>query len=479
MLNSRYSETLNLLAAAVILALPALWNGFPLLYWDSIDYMVMPFTHDIPPFRTASYSLMTAFAVLAHSLWAPVAIQCLITAFVLRETLDAFSSVPARRALLPVTALLSVFTALPWMSGQLMADAFTGLVILPIAVLAFAPPQSRLRRLGLLGVTVLGVAVHTSHLALAAGLTLVFAAMIVVGRRFPRLDALRPRVALPAAAVVLGGLLAGVANWQVSGHFHIAQSNALLMFARTLQDGVGHRYLAEMCPQNPLLDGKPLRICDYRDRLPHSANSFLWAPGPFYELGGWSSLRMKEEAAFIVRDSLKRYPMDHLRGAVDLTWRQLWMFKSGDGLIGLDTIHQGERTTVKSMFMPRAIADYYPADLPAYWGSEQRYGVDMRELNALHVAVGALAVLGLGVCLTLAWRARDHRQTGLMLTVTLAVLGNAFVCGALSNPNDRYQARVIWAAVLACGLVGAQRLVIAAERRDDDPALSDAAGAKA
>jgi hypothetical protein len=29
------------------------------------------------------------------------------------------------------------------------------------------------------------------------------------------------------------------------------------------------------------------------------------------------------------------------------------------------------------------------------------------------------------------------------------LLGNAFVCGALSNPNDRYQSRIAWIAVLA------------------------------
>lgn len=475
----RHNETLQIFAAALILAVPALWNGFPLLYWDSIDYMVMPFTHEIPPFRTASYSLMTMFAMFSGSLWAPVALQCLMTAFVLRETLDAFSPVPARRALLPVVVLLSVFTALPWMTGQLMADVFTGLVVLSAAVLAFAPPASRSRRVGLLAVTVLGVAVHTSHLALLAGLFVVFCGLRLAAMRAPALAPLRPHLAFPLAGLVLGGLLAGAANLQVSGNFHITQSNALLMFARTLQDGVGHRYLAEMCPQNVLLEGRPLRVCRYRNKLPHSANSFLWAPGPFYEMGGWTSRRMKEEAAFIVRDSIERYPLEHLRAAAVLTWQQFWMFKSGDGLVGLDTIHQGQSTTVDSMFMPRAVADYYPADLPAYWNSRQRYGIDMMEFNALHVGIGGLALLATAFAGAAAWRARDYRQTGLMLTVTLAVLGNAFVCGALSNPNDRYQARIVWTAVLACGLVGAQRLAAAVERegRAGEPGVSASAKA--
>lgn len=480
MLFNRFSYPLLILASALILATPALWNGFPFLYWDSLDYIVMPFSHDIPPFRTASYSLMMLPGVLTGTLWTPMALQCLLTAFVLYEGLDAFSPAPVRRALLPTTVLLSVFTCLPWISGQLMADAFTGLVVLALAVLAFAPPPSWGRRIGLAGVVALGVAVHTSHLAMTAGLLLVLAGLGYVARRRLVSASLRPRLALPAAGLVCGVLLAGVANWAVSGSFHIAQSNALLMFARTLQDGVGHRWLAEVCPQRPLLDGKPLRICDYRDRLPHSANSFLWAPGPFYELGGWNDARMKEEAGFVVRDSLKRYPAQHLRAAAALMWEQLWMFKSGDGLIGLDTIHKGERTTVKSMFMPRAIADHYPSDLHAYWNSEQRYGIKMSELNALHLATGGLAVLGLGVCGLLAWRARDMRHVGLALTVGLCLLGNAFVCGALSNPNDRYQARIVWVAVLTCGLIAARRIGAAVEEQDAlGDSLGDAATAEA
>jgi hypothetical protein len=36
----------------------------------------------------------------------------------------------------------------------------------------------------------------------------------------------------------------------------------------------------------------------------------------------------------------------------------------------------------------------------------------------------------------------------LACTVALALMANAFVCGALSNPHDRYGARMTWLAVL-------------------------------
>jgi hypothetical protein len=40
----------------------------------------------------------------------------------------------------------------------------------------------------------------------------------------------------------------------------------------------------------------------------------------------------------------------------------------------------------------------------------------------------------------------------LALFVLLALLGNAFICGVLSNPHDRYQSRLVWLASLVVGM---------------------------
>jgi hypothetical protein len=40
----------------------------------------------------------------------------------------------------------------------------------------------------------------------------------------------------------------------------------------------------------------------------------------------------------------------------------------------------------------------------------------------------------------------------LAMTCLIAMLANAFICGALSNPNDRYGARLVWLAVIAAAL---------------------------
>jgi hypothetical protein len=54
------------------------------------------------------------------------------------------------------------------------------------------------------------------------------------------------------------------------------------------------------------------------------------------------------------------------------------------------------------------------------------------------------------------WRRRLDDLTLLAGTVSLALLGNAFVCGVISGPHDRYGARIAWVATFVV-LIAATR----------------------
>lgn len=48
---------------------------------------------------------------------------------------------------------------------------------------------------------------------------------------------------------------------------------------------------------------------------------------------------------------------------------------------------------------------------------------------------------------------RFDEATRLAATVTVAILANAFACGALSGPHDRYGARMVWVAAFTAAIV--------------------------
>jgi hypothetical protein len=50
--------------------------------------------------------------------------------------------------------------------------------------------------------------------------------------------------------------------------------------------------------------------------------------------------------------------------------------------------------------------------------------------------------------------------------VLVALIGNAIVCGALSNPHDRYQSRLIWLAPFALALLAGARPLALRQREE-------------
>lgn len=446
-MTSTLSGACAVLLAALMLAAPAAWNGFPLLYWDSADYLAMPFDRQVPVFRSGSYAIVTAAGRLLGSPWAIVAVQALLVAYLIHEAVAAFAPRRTDAAFLGIVLGLCLLTGLPWYASQVMADAFVGPLVLGVAALAFGRMEgwSWARKAALVLGLGVAAAVHSTHVALTVGLLLVFAALWAASW-LPRLGWLRVRPPGAAAVIAVGIALAVAANWALTGRAFLAQPIGTLTFARMVQDGTAKRYLGEVCPETP-----ELRMCAIRDRLPPTANLFLWMPGPFYEVGGWAP-EVEAEAKRIVSDSLSRDPLAHAASALGLTWKQFRSIASGEGLIDLDTIHRGDSVETNP-FMPKVIANTYPGSLDDYRTSRQREDIDLRALNAFQVPLAFAAVAALAGLTVLGFRRRDRTAALLGLTVLLALLGNAFICGALSNPADRYQGRIVWIALAAAALL--------------------------
>jgi hypothetical protein len=72
------------------------------------------------------------------------------------------------------------------------------------------------------------------------------------------------------------------ANFALSGQLAWTPGGYGVVFGRTLQDGIITRHLRDHCPQ------AKLKLCPYRDRLPATADEFLWGKSMFNTLGrGW------------------------------------------------------------------------------------------------------------------------------------------------------------------------------------------------
>jgi hypothetical protein len=99
---------------------------------------------------------------------------------------------------------------------------------------------------------------------------------------------------------------------------------------------------------------------------------------------------------------------------------------------------------------------------------QQRRGIDFAPVNWIHVPVALASMLSIVAIFAFALRRRRLDDlTLLAATVGLALLGNAFVCGVISGPHDRYGARMVWIATLTA-LIAAFRYFADGNEAGDD-----------
>jgi hypothetical protein len=63
-----------------------------------------------------------------------------------------------------------------------------------------------------------------------------------------------------------------------------------------------------------------------------------------------------------------------------------------------------------------------------------------------------------GLVLRALWRRGLDDLELLATTVCVALLGNAFICGTISGPHDRYGARMVWIATFVALIAAARYL---------------------
>jgi hypothetical protein len=156
---------------------------------------------------------------------------------------------------------------------------------------------------------------------------------------------------------------------------------------------------------------------------------------------------MNDEMGTIVVGSLKDYPAWQAGAALRALGQQLLHVATGEGTNGWIPHTRG----IIERYVPSQAA-------PMRAARQQHWGVDFDYVNWLHVPVALASMLALVALLAhaLAIRRLDD-LTLLAATVTLALLGNAFICGVISGPHDRYGARMAWVATFVVLMALARR----------------------
>jgi len=386
--------------------------------------------------RSAYYGALLYLGERTGGFWLTLALQAAALLLALGLTLRHWGGFTwTRLALLAVG--LALLTPAAFYAGYLMPDLFAGVTVLAVASLAvFGRRMGGGERLAWLALLVAALLFHSSHLLLTASL-LGLAVPLWLWRR--RLSG--QGIALAGLALALGLAGESAFNLAVERLAGVKPVRPPFLMARLIADGPGYEYMKQHCP------AAGFTVCDYMDRLPTlNSDVFLWSEDPrlgvFMAESGAVKRRLSGEQLRFALAVIADDPLAWLRSAARNAWQQLSWF-------GVPEFNYNELQ--KANFRQRIPQPHLAVLLASRAGQGTMPVAIMGRVIYAATLASLLAVAVWG------WR---HRRDGLdtpaaafVALVLAGLLANALICGLLSTPHDRYQARVIWLLPLLAGLL--------------------------
>jgi len=375
-----------------------------------------------------SMSRSPYYGTILYNLWqvSPylfVAFQALIVAIVAWIVCRRICPEKPVEACLAAGAVCLLLTPLPYFAGYGMPDVFTGLIPLAVFLLCYGPQAPSWGEWIFLWVLLAAAAVfHSSHILIGLGLVLLISALAVSARYRPRLSGWAGAGSAVAAGVS-GVFLFAFVVFSIFGSWPV---NLPFLTARGIEDGPVARMVAEGCAE------EEFAICGAESFDSLDSQQFLWNRSSFYNRSDAATkTRLSQEDAAVFLTAASRWPGLQLAASAGNFLDQLTMF----GLV--------EFNTADRVFRESAPGYMALDDLRTYGASRAVTGD--YPFHALSVAVYLSAIIGLAMVVLLAFRKDSDRQVRALVILVLAtIVGNALINGVLSDPHHRYQARVIW-----------------------------------
>jgi hypothetical protein len=252
-------------------------------------------------------------------------------------------------------------------------------------------------------------------------------------------------VALALALVATGIGGEAVFTYGVQTYTGTTPIRPPFMTARLLADGPGNDFVKYHCKPGQF------EVCGYpRDFTIGSSDDFLWSQDPAIGVFTLVPRAVREQLGrqdfLFAKAVFMRYPARVLENSARNIAAQL-------GYIGL-TEFVYDTMTVQVLAQKVPAGEF--ATLSHTRAARGRFNVAYSMWTIRIASIAALLVCLKGVAT--AFRGDCRREVTLAVVLMLSLLINAGVCGALSTPHDRYQARVIWILELMAMMMIALRM---------------------
>src|ERR1035437_9047068 len=439
-----WSRAAAVLAGALLLCWPAVYNGFPLLYPDSMTYVGdgpnvarAVFLHSLSEYygvRSFFYSLGILPFNWNVTPWPVVALKSMLVAWVVWLVVRSIAPRHTVSRYLVIVVLLAALTSASWYASFIMPDILGPILYLAIYLLVFGRDTlSRMERLSLYPLAWWAATAHATHLVLAAGLCVLLAIFVALERKSFRI---RIRAVGEVAAVIV---LAATAQMALHGYLYGKPSlngePRPYLMARVIADGPGRLYLEKNCGH------LQWTICRHLGQLSDDVDAFLWVDNGVFE--GSSDEEKKsigKEEMPLVLATLRIYPREQFLKSAANFQEQLMSF----GSYGFD--HNQWLLDQFSQVLTPSRSSYLRS-------REARDGLPLDLISDVQFWTVAASLAAIAVLIPLLWRRHSPRVAGLGLVILSMVVFNSLLTGVVAVVDDRYGCRVIWLVPLLARLL--------------------------
>lgn len=456
--HPRVCAAAGIALGALALTAPILVNGRPFPFTDTATYFQIGYailhgvlTDQVTPIsdfsraylgaRSPYYGVAISLLELVGTFWLVVALNALTAAAMLRMAARVIAPARSWSVYGALIAVLTLASALPLFVGFVMPDIGAAFLALSIGLLVFYPERlSRWERVFAWILLVAALSFHTSHVMLA--LVLIPAALCL--HAWLKAPAFQRRARSLTLALVIG-----IASW---GVFYAANAQMKAPFAsppfltaRVLADGPGKTYLRAACAK----DANAYALCQFRNLPLDNTDQILWA---WHKDRGVFAVASKETRLAVIREQSRFVLAAIASDPLGEIWAATKNFGAQLVTVGVD-----EGFKLDAHYWMTYPPDFYlktmairvnlcpapvttcPARLP------------LEAISLWHLYATALTTLYLAAWIGFAFaggRLRDDAEKRLFVAfagaLVFAVIANAAICGVLSGPFARYQARIVW-----------------------------------
>jgi hypothetical protein len=423
-----------LLGLTLLFCWPMFYNGFPLVYGDTGNYVGSGIERYLPQDRPIFYGLFLGIGFSLGGIYSAILLQSLCVAYTISLFFSWMAPDVSRSARTLSLVLLALVTPVSWLASWLIPDVFGGLIVLVVILFVFAFDALRLRHRLCLGlILALALIAHSGNVLLIACL---LPATFLLGILFGH----RPnwRGAWFAVAIgVFSIFLVLVSNVVAFDRWTINPGAQMFTTARLVADGYMKQFLERHCPTEPTLP-----LCDHVEELDGmNHEKFLWdEPSLATITGGWSTnARAYEELNSRV---ISEHSGSILGSAIQRSL-ELLIHTHFSELSELNS------NADRQKFVTRIIEKFFPGEFPRFLAARQQTGeLHLLFVNRLHFWSAWLSYVLLFVVAVRAFLNKDTKALTVVAVMATAFVLNAFVHGSLSGVHPRYQLKVTWLATL-------------------------------